>query len=71
MSERQSFCILQANGELMKQYSFLWLWTIVVAMTFSSCELIGDIFKVGVWVGIIIVVVIVALIFWLINKFRR
>ncbi|WP_423147352.1 phosphatidate cytidylyltransferase [Rubrolithibacter danxiaensis] len=37
-------------------------------MLLSSCEVIGDIFKAGVWVGVIIVVVVIALIIWLIRK---
>lgn len=35
----------------------------------SSCEVIGGIFKAGVWSGVIIVVVVLALIIWLISKF--
>ena len=54
----------------MKQYSFLWVLAIV-AMTLTSCEVIGDIFKAGVWVGILIVVGIVGLILWLVNKARK
>ena len=34
----------------------------------SGCELIGDIFKAGVWVGVLIVVGIIALIVFLISK---
>ena len=37
----------------------------------TSCEAIEGIFKVGMWTGIVIVVVIIAIIFWLISKFRR
>ncbi|WP_443944664.1 hypothetical protein ACJVDH_17350 [Pedobacter sp. AW1-32] len=36
--------------------------------TLSSCELIGGIFKAGVWTGIIVVVVVVALIIWILAK---
>lgn len=36
--------------------------------TLSSCSLIEGIFKAGVWSGIIIVVVVVALIIWVISK---
>ncbi|WP_197082379.1 hypothetical protein [Pedobacter sp. BMA] len=36
--------------------------------TLSSCELIGGIFKAGVWSGIIIVVVVVALLIWILAK---
>ncbi|WP_188347319.1 hypothetical protein [Sphingobacterium cavernae] len=35
----------------------------------SSCEVIGGIFKAGMWSGIIIVVIVIALIIWLISKF--
>jgi hypothetical protein len=37
----------------------------------SSCEVIGGIFKAGVWVGVIVVVAVIALIFWLISRGRR
>ncbi|MCW3107158.1 MAG: hypothetical protein JWQ09_1664 [Segetibacter sp.] len=37
----------------------------------SSCQVIGDIFKAGVWVGVIVVVVIIALVLWLIGKARK
>jgi len=36
--------------------------------TLSSCELIQGIFKAGVWTGIIVVVVVVALIIWILAK---
>ena len=39
--------------------------------TLSSCELIGDIFKGGMYFGIILVVVVVALVIWLISKIGR
>ncbi|MGN6398986.1 MAG: phosphatidate cytidylyltransferase [Flavisolibacter sp.] len=55
----------------MKQNSFLWLSMMTLAMTISSCEVIGGIFKAGVWVGIIIVVLIIGLILWLVGKGRR
>ena len=37
------------------------------ATALSSCELIGDIFEFGMWVGIIIVVVIVLVVIWLLR----
>ncbi|MFC3560712.1 hypothetical protein [Pedobacter jamesrossensis] len=36
--------------------------------TLSSCELIGGIFKAGVWSGVIVVVVVVALLIWILAK---
>lgn len=37
----------------------------------SSCELVGDIFKAGAYVGIFLVVVVLLLIYWLFSFFRR
>lgn len=37
----------------------------------SGCEAIGGIFKAGMWVGIIVVVLIVAVVLWLIGKVRK
>lgn len=34
----------------------------------SSCELVEGIFKAGVWTGIIVVVLIIALVVWLLGK---
>ncbi len=41
---------------------------VLIAVTLSSCELAGDIFKAGAWTAIIGIVVVVAIIFWIINK---
>ena len=49
----------------------IWFMLLAVMVTISSCEVIGGIFKAGMWVGIILVVAIVALIIWLVNKMRR
>jgi cytosine/uracil/thiamine/allantoin permease len=40
----------------------------LVMTTLSSCSAIEGIFKAGVWSGVIIVVVILALVIWLISK---
>lgn len=39
--------------------------------TMSSCEVIGGIFKAGMWVGILLVVLVVGIIFWLIGKAKK
>lgn len=44
---------------------------VFIAVTFSSCEAIAGIFKAGVWVGITVVIIIVALILWLVNRARK
>jgi TRAP-type C4-dicarboxylate transport system permease large subunit len=42
----------------------------ILFLTFSlsSCAAIGEIFKAGVWVGVIIVVAVIALILFLIRR---
>jgi hypothetical protein len=41
-----------------------WLMALLlIAMTTSGCEVIEGIFKAGVWVGVILVVVVVGLLF--------
>lgn len=42
-----------------------------VSILFSSCEAIGDIFKAGIWFGIIGIIVVVVIVFWLIRKARK
>jgi len=51
----------------MKKYSSL-AFIALLATTLTSCELVGDIFKAGVWSGVIIVVIVLALIIWLVAK---
>lgn len=53
----------------MKNVSFLFV--LALATTLTSCEMIGGIFKAGFWTAIILVVLVVALILWLVNKARR
>ncbi len=55
----------------MKKYSQLSLFLIAMVVTLSSCELVGDIFEAGFWTAIILIVVVIAIIIWIINRFRR
>lgn len=43
----------------------------LLAVTLTSCEVIGDIFKAGMWTAVIIIVLVVLIIGWIISKFRR
>lgn len=54
----------------MKKNNAILLAALVFAFTLSSCAAIGGIFKAGVWVGVIVVVVVVALILWLVGRSR-
>jgi hypothetical protein len=47
------------------------LWLVLIAVLLSSgCEVVGGIFKAGVWVGVIMVAVVVGLILLLVSKAR-
>ena len=48
--------------------SFLFFLFAFITVSLSSCELVGDIFKAGVWVGVLIVVAIVGLIIYLVSR---
>nr|WP_162988699.1 hypothetical protein [Pedobacter schmidteae] len=41
---------------------------VILCTTLTSCELVQGIFKAGVWTGVIVVVLVLALIIWLISK---
>ena len=43
---------------------------VLVSLTSAGCEVIGDIFKAGVWVGMLMVVVVIALIGFVAAKIR-
>jgi hypothetical protein len=44
---------------------------VFLSLLLSSCNAIAGIFKAGMWVGIIGVVILVALILWLIGKAKK
>ena len=46
------------------------LLVVLLAITAAGCELIGGIFKAGVWVGAIGVILIVVAIVWVVAKAR-
>ena len=50
----------------MKKYSLLPLLALLVSL--SSCEVIGGIFKAGVWSGVILVVVVVGIIIFILAR---
>ena len=55
------------------QRTHLPIFIVVVFCTllFSSCEVIGDIFQAGVWTGLILVALVIAIVIWLITRFRK
>ncbi|PJJ53130.1 hypothetical protein [Hymenobacter chitinivorans] len=56
----------------MKNYRLYFLPVFLVLLTFSlsGCEVVGDIFKAGMWTGLIGVVLVVLLVLFLIRKMR-
>ena len=48
--------------------NFLYPFLLFITFSLSSCELVGDIFQAGVWVGVLIVVAIIGLVIYLISK---
>jgi hypothetical protein len=42
-----------------------------ITVSLTSCEVVGDIFKAGVWVGVLIVVGIIGLIIYLVSRGRK
>ncbi|WP_410222251.1 hypothetical protein [Pedobacter sp.] len=51
----------------MKNFSWIAL-VLIFCTTLQSCEFIAGIFKAGVWSGVLIVVLVLALIIWLAAK---
>jgi len=51
----------------MKQYNILPL--LVLTVLLSSCEVAGSIFKGGMWTGVILVVVVIAVIIYAVSRF--
>ncbi|WP_315814893.1 phosphatidate cytidylyltransferase [Paraflavitalea speifideaquila] len=44
------------------------LMLLLVMINLSSCEVIGGIFKAGVWTGVLAVVIVGALLIWIIAR---
>lgn len=53
----------------MKKIHLPLIFSLLVCL--SGCDAIAGIFKAGVWVGVILVVVVILLIIWLISAFRK
>ena len=43
---------------------------LLLAIATAGCELAGDIFQAGIWVGVIMVALAVFLVLWLVGKVR-
>jgi TRAP-type C4-dicarboxylate transport system permease large subunit len=52
----------------MKNKSVLQALLVLLSACFASCQAIGDIFKAGVWSGVLLVVAVIALIIFIIAR---
>lgn len=43
----------------------------ILSLTLTSCEVVGDIFEAGWWTGVIVVVLVIALVIWLLGRSRK
>ncbi|MEH6305168.1 hypothetical protein RYH73_05910 [Olivibacter sp. CPCC 100613] len=48
----------------------IWPAIIMLLTCMSSCDFIAGVFKGGVYVGVFLVIIVIAIIFWLISKAR-
>jgi hypothetical protein len=48
----------------------LFVLLLLSTVTLTGCDLIVDIFQAGVWVGVILVIGVIALIVWMVSKSR-
>ncbi|MDR6968618.1 Na+-transporting methylmalonyl-CoA/oxaloacetate decarboxylase gamma subunit [Flavobacterium arsenatis] len=55
----------------MKNYILRISLMLMVLLTFTSCEVVEGIFNLGVGVGIFIVIAILAVIIWIISRFKK
>ena len=44
---------------------------LIMILFLSSCQAIAGIFKAGVWVGVVGLIIIIAIIFWIIGKIKK
>jgi hypothetical protein len=55
---------------LLSSRLFLLLALLVLLVPMGGCELAGGIFKAGMWVGIFMVAIVLAIVFWVAGKVR-
>jgi hypothetical protein len=61
---------LQGREVRMLSSAMRLLLVVLLAIGTAGCELVGDIFQAGLWVGVILVVLAIALVMWLVAKVR-
>jgi hypothetical protein len=64
------WCSQYNTGDLEMRLTTIVL-AVFAALALGGCDLIGGIFKAGMWVGMIAVIAVIVLIVFLISRFRR
>ena len=52
----------------MKHSWYLFVLLLLSPVALTGCEVIGDIFKAGVWVGVLLVMLVIGIIVWLVTR---
>jgi hypothetical protein len=50
------------------KHSWYLLLLLLSTMALAGCEVIGDIFQAGVWVGVVLVLLVIGIIVWLVTR---
>lgn len=66
----QGSCLQIAGGRMSRALVSRLFLLILLVVAVSGCEVVGGIFKAGMWVGIIMAVLVVALLMWVFSRAR-
>ena len=61
---------LQPRSQEVRMAWLRLLLVMLATLPLAACELAGDIFEAGVWVGVIMIAIVVAIIAWVVAKIR-
>jgi hypothetical protein len=63
-------CTQTANQLLMRSNTtkLINVLLFIALLSFQACAVVGGIFKAGVWVGVIAVVIVVGIVIWIVSK---
>jgi hypothetical protein len=57
-----------AEGEALMKILLNLLLLLTAGLALGGCQIAGDIFKAGVWVGVLIVIAVVGGVIWLVSR---
>ena len=63
--------ITQNNNKMNTKKLLAILSITLISITATGCEVIGNIFQAGIWVGIIVVIAVVAVIAFIVRLFAK